>query len=70
MLGFRLNVSPQKSTQILRIQSDGLWHSISVRGLPLLSCSVQKTSALSAFTHKFSVENSQRGDEQQSKLSL
>ena len=44
MLGFRLNVSPQKSTQVLGIQSDGLWHSINVRGLPvpLLSCSVNK----------------------------
>ena len=42
MLGFRLNVSPQKSTRVLRIQSDGLWHSINVRGLPLLSCSVKK----------------------------
>ena len=30
----------------------------------------EKKSALSAFTQKFSVENSQRGDEQQSKLSL
>ena len=91
MLGFRLNVSPQKSTQVLRIQSDRLWHSINVRGLPLLLCSVKKEkqkkkkrythmssvlmhfhaqSALSAFTQKFSVENSQRGDVQQSKLSL